>query len=193
MWLPAEKPRLHDLSESKLRDAIFERRSAIRVHRDAMGDDRCWLDDYLVWGLVEGLPMEPPDAVRYDESGMAMCRGFYRHRRAEDPDPVPADAILDADHWDDDIWRMSQTELVDELARIQSAIKAHHENSPVTIKEDRVLYAILPEKMPADFRLPPEEKFLGEALAPRAGCPSFWRSHAKCGEACDLHKWGPCT
>jgi hypothetical protein len=96
---------------------------------------------------------------------------------------------------------MGHDKLLDELVKLQDAILAHREvgNKPRTVEDDRQLYRVLPEKLPADFRLPPKEDFLGEAKAPTAGCPSFWRSHfgcSGCGEcaqkASDLHKWGPC-
>ena len=38
------------------------------------------------------------------------------------------------------------------------------------------------------------EEFIGEAKAPHAGCPAFWRSHANCPvERHNLHRWGPCV
>jgi hypothetical protein len=89
---------------------------------------------------------------------------------------------------------MTREELALEHARLGAAILRHRDiaDRPRTADDDRALYAVLPEKLPADFRLPPEDEFLGEAKAPHAGCPSFWRSHAACPAAHDLHRWGPC-
>lgn len=70
--------------------------------------------------------------------------------------------------------------------------RALNDDTPGTADDDRALYAILPEKMPADLRLPPEDHFLGETKSPDAGCPAFWRSHDGCGPECNLHQWGPC-
>ncbi len=90
---------------------------------------------------------------------------------------------------------MQHAELVETLFALQQSIRAHRDifSKKRTLEDDRTLYALLPEKIPADFRLPPEPEFLGEAKAPRAGCPSFWRSHSTCATSDhDLHKWGPC-
>ncbi len=173
---------------------IIECRHAIRQHRDARGDDRCWLDDYKIWALIPGsfpAPLEVPPM----EEAMDMCRAFYKLRGSDTADETPADAVRDPQHWDEDIEKMSDEQLTEELVRIKTAVRRHRDAacSPITIGEDRELYSILPEKIPADFRLPLEAEFLGEAQAPDAGCPSFWRSHAHCKAKChDLHKWGPC-
>jgi hypothetical protein len=166
-------------------------RDRIRYHRNQKGDDRCWLDDYSVWEL---LPDSPPMPSFSLEEGMRNCRAFWAFRRAEFPDIMPPDATLDSNLWDDDLTKMSAEELAEEFIRLCRAIRGHRDvnGRPRTTSDDRALYAVLPEKVPADFRLPPEEEFLGEAKAPNAGCPAFWRSHAGCAQ-CNLHRWGPCT
>jgi hypothetical protein len=185
------------LSGLELKDAILERRNAIRGHRDARGDDRCWLDDYLVWELVDGMP-DLADCHMTREAGMRSCRDFYEFRRADLPDPVPRDAIRDPKLWDEDLKILSRPRLLDELLRLHRAIEAHALEARLTVAEDRALYAILPEKLAADFRLPARQKFLVPVTpesgcpAPRYGCPQFWDSHAACGAKCNLHQWGPC-
>lgn len=175
-----------------LRRSVLECRTAIRSHRDEKGDDRCWIDDYAVWGQVPGLSQmltEPPPF----ENAMAICRDFYRLRRAATCDPVPAHAITDPKLWDADLDAMTDTQLGAELERLHAVIRTHHAADTLTIDDDRALYTVLPEKMPADFRLPPEHEFLGEAKAPHAGCPSFWRSHKNCPTSCHtLSQWGVC-
>lgn len=177
-----------------LKLAILERRNAIRKHRDAIGDDRCWVDDYLVWQMVVEVPcvpIMPPDF----ETAMNLCRQFYHLRRAETLDPMPDDAVLDYGLWDDDLAEITKDRLLDKLDEIQRVIWRHYDvgDRPRTIEDDRMLYAILPEKVPGDLRLPPEDEFLGEVLAPVAGCPAFWRSHGTCPVSChNLHAWGPC-
>jgi hypothetical protein len=174
--------------------SIIEARHAIRQHRDAKGDDRCWLDDYFIWALIPGsfpVPLTPPPM----EEAMDMCRGFYKFRRADTADAMPIDAQPDRLQWDKDLEAMDDKALEAELQRIHTAVRAYRDAAcrHITIEDDRALYRILPENLPADFRLPPEDEFLGEAKAPNAGCPSFWRSHANCHVKChDLHKWGPC-
>jgi hypothetical protein len=188
MRLSADRFKLGKMAADELREAVLERRAAIRRHRDAKGDDRCWVDDYFVWELLEYSPtlvLPPFDAA------MAQCRAFYQHRRAAAPDPAPAEDLPQPDA---DLDVMTQPQLAATLAALQEGIRKHRDvkDRPRSLDDDRALYALLPEKRPADFRLPPEEEFLGEAKAPHAGCPSFWRSHAGCTQAHDLHRWGPC-
>jgi hypothetical protein len=59
-------------------------------------------------------------------------------------------------------------------------------------REYERLYALLPERLPADTRLPPRPEFLGEKKAPHAGCPSYVRSHAGCSthRSCSFMVWG---
>lgn len=174
--------------------SIIEARHAIREHRDAKGDDRCWVDDYKIWALIPGsfpVPLQPPPF----EEAMDMCRGFYKRRRAETADPMPANAVADRQQWDKDLEEMDDAGLEAELQRINAAVRAHRDAAcnVLTIDDDRALYRVLPENLPADFRLPAEEDFLGEGKAPAAGCPSFWRSHAHCAvKRHNLHQWGPC-
>jgi hypothetical protein len=193
--LPYDRFKLSSLNldEASLREAILERRQVIRMHRDQKGDDRCWLDDWLVWMMLDDTSPEPrlPPSV-----SMTRCQMFYQCRRADAPDPMPANAISDPTLWDSDLNGATLIRLSDELACLQACIRLHRDigNRPHTIDDDRFLYHVLPEKMPADFRLPPRAEFLGELRAPHAGCPSFWRSHQACApDACNLHQWGPCA
>lgn len=61
--------------------------TAIRHHRDQRGDDRCWLDDLV---LYETLGEPPPDFSLMPECEfLESCRRFYRQRmeQAADLDP----------------------------------------------------------------------------------------------------------
>lgn len=181
------------LSESALHDAILERRTAIRSHRDQRGDDRCWLDDAVMWSALVDTPSEPTVLPGYDEM-MRRCTSFYNKRRSDISDPVPKDAIIDREHWDDDLASMTHAELLDELLRIQKALRTHRDinGRERNTEDDRALYRILPEHLPADFRLPAVDAFLGTAK-PCAGCPNFWKSHEHCGTNIhNTHRWGPC-
>lgn len=195
MILSCERLELSLLNESELREAMRERRRVIREHRDMRGDDRCWLDDYVVWAMLDDSP-PAPSALPAFEAGMEKCRQFFRDRNAEAADPAPTGAIVDPARWDDDLQNTTPAQLLDELVRVQEAIRRHRDiaGRPRTAEDDRALYGVLPEKVPADFRLPPEEAFLGEARSPQAGCPAFWRSHSACATSRhNLHRWGPCT
>ena len=173
-------------------DAIRRRRHVIRAHRDAIGDDRCWTDDYLVWEMLNDTFRMPALQLSITER-MARCISFYEHRRSETKDSLPEDAIMDAAYWDNDLWKKTTRELFAELIRIQEAIRGHRTivRRPRTVDDDRKLYSVLPEKIPADFRLPPQEEFLGRERR-QAGCPNFWDSHSNCGYECNVHQWGPC-
>jgi hypothetical protein len=191
MRLSGDRHKLVKMAAGELAEAIAERRAVIRAHRDAKGDDRCWIDDLAVWRMVDGLPADAATLPSFDE-GMRRCAEFYRNRRAEAADVGDAAIASGADA---DIPGMAHADLVKCLTALQSAIRAHFDvkDRPRTLDDDRTLYAVLPEKVAPDFRLPPEGDFLGEGKAPHAGCPSFWRSHSGCtAERHNLHCWGPC-
>lgn len=191
-----EKLKRLNLTKIEIISHIRLRRQRIRSHRNQKGDDRCWLDDFPVWALVDGLPSRPPK-LSYEEN-MRRCHEFYQFRRAMSADTMSPDAIRDRRRWNTDLVGIlkhsSQFQLIRMLYQVQCEIVEHYDigDRPRGIDDDRRLYATLPEKVPADFRLPSYEDFLGEVLAPKAGCPSFWRSHGNCTGTCDLHKWGPC-
>ena len=186
---------MNDQKKSVVSASIKKLRDGIRYHRDQKGDDRCWLDDNGLWSLLHNNTQAHETSLPSFEEMMRACRDFFLHRRALTPDPIPSDAKLDPKTWDDDLLVMTNDELEKEFLRLQHAIQTHQESKekPLAIEDDRLLYKVLPEKLPADFRLPPEEDFLGEGKQPNAGCPSFWRSHETCPcKEHDLHRWGPC-
>ncbi len=190
-----------NLREQMIIGHIIDRRQVIRYHRDQKGDDRCWVDDYLVWGMVKGQADRPP-ALSFT-ANMARCRQYYRLRSTTEADPIPPDAILDKRLWDVDLKGIlkgmrkysSSFQLIRLLYDYQILIISHYEPpyKVHTFHTDRMLYSILPEKVPADFRLPPRKEFLHDRGSPCSSCPSFWKSHERCTKPCDLHRWGPCN
>lgn len=171
---------------------ILEMRKGIRYARDQKGDDRCWLDDYKV---TNALPATKRLVVfpTYDE-GMKKCQYFFKNRNANSPDPTPANAILDPLEWDSDLVRMSSESLWEEYTKLEKGI-IKFDSIPIekrTIEHDRELYSLLPEKIPADFRLPCERDFLEVREGATAGCPQFWKSHENCSGEHNIHQWGPC-
>lgn len=175
-----------------IRTSIIALRNAIRDHRDAKGDDRCWLDDYKLWTVLHDSPSIPNLTLA---EAMARCTEFYLNRRAEQADPAPPTAISDTRLWDDDLDEDYQN-LPQIWRELMRAILAHRDlpdGAVRTLEHDRALYLVLPEKIPADFRLPAEEEFLGRSPNPQASCPNFWDSHTGCNaNTCNLHDWGPC-
>lgn len=180
------------MSEKTKKD-VLRCRQAIREHRDAKLDDRCWVDDYAVWATVDGTTADLSTPPPYEEA-MKECLSFYAGRRSEHPDPPVPNSTPRPALWDQDLLGMTEAALQEEYSRIRLAICGHFDKKgSLTIDDDRALYNILPEKLPADFRLPRTAEFLGEEKAPHAGCPSFWRSHAQCrSSGHNLHRWGPC-
>ncbi len=114
MILPSKREELPYISGEDCRITILERRRSIRSHRDQRGDNRCFLDDYLLWKWLRDSPPEPR-AETLIGRGMEQCTLFYEHRRAEVADVIPIDAILDSIHWDDDLRAMTSEELRSEL------------------------------------------------------------------------------
>lgn len=181
------------MNPEELRGSILTMRQAIRRHRDTKGDDRCWLDDFLVWKILSDSPDDLTVLPAYEDA-MSACRSFFELRRSSELDPVPVDAIVDSAHWDEDLVNASEEQLGLILAMLSAAIRVHRDikERPRTIEDDRKLYAVLPEKLPADFRLPTEGAFLGTEVE-GAGCPNFWKSHGCCPcTTHNLHAWGPC-
>ena len=178
----------------QLSQKISRIRGAIRQHRNQRGDNRCWLDDYLVWKTLDEDCGEP---VTIPDDAMDRCRAFYEFRRSDTFDETSLGTSVDREHVSDaDLEGMEGDDLMRELDRVTTQVRSHRDinGRPRTLDDDRALYAVLPDQSPADFRLPAEDKFLGEALAPRAGCPAFWRSHANCPTGRhDFHRWGPCN
>jgi len=176
------------MNKSEVLSRVVLLRSVIRKHRDQIGDDRCWIDDYWLWELLSDTKdfCEKPNF----EDGMKACRKFYEFRRKEDFIPRK-DTVFD----DRDLNVMSDDDLFSELTLLESAIRKHRDilNRPRTWKDDEELYMVLPDGISADFRLPPKEEFL-DGVKEGCGCPNFWKSHENCEEkTCDLHNWGPCT
>lgn len=194
MPLPYDRSKLERLNPIEMYKAILDRRKVIRWHRDQKLDDRCWVDDFAVWEMLDDSPVYYHVNPRNIELVMTKCIEFWEYRRSETPDAIPINALRNRMLWDSDLRRSNEKAMLDKLVEIQMAIKAHRDHMGVrTLTQDRHLYSILPEKLPADFRLGPREKFLGEARAPKAGCPSFWRSHATCRPGlCSIRVWGPC-
>ena len=174
-----------------VRSQIIELRKVIRYHRDQIGDDRCWVDDHLVWNALPETK-QVLHLPTYDE-GMRQCRAFFNYRNSTTKEETPADAILEHAKWDDDLVKMNAEGLSSELSKLENAIRKHSYivYRVRTVEDDKELYAVLPEKIPADFRLPSEEDFLGTTRTD-AGCPQFWKSHEHCQGEHNIHQWGPC-
>lgn len=188
------------LSMSELRTEIAERRRILREHRDAKGDNRCWISDYSIFAFLEDSePLtRPADHKEFFEQFLRKCADFHRFNNATHLDPTPITAILDPAKWDVDISKMDYAELFKELMKLQTAsfnLREISKRRPTTCDDYRILYQVLPEKIPADLRLPDVERFVGRSEIPTESCPNFLDSHKDCNpKTCNLFEWGhACT
>ncbi len=131
--------------------AILNLRYAVRWHRDQFGDDRCWLDDWRVYKfLPEGFKNELPSY----EACMELCKQ-YKNFRTETKPPVPYESVT-KNQLDIDLLYLSPSGLKYELEQICQAVR-HHLNigdGNRTASDDRLLYNILPDKIPANQSVP---------------------------------------
>lgn len=86
-WEKAMDERLPQLKSHRRRIAELEQ--AIRDHRDARGDDRCWLDDielYKVLGEDE-VPEAMQLALPNREAFLGRCAQYWEHRQKPGCEP----------------------------------------------------------------------------------------------------------
>lgn len=67
--------------EAKLTEELERLRAGIRAHRDARGDDRCYLDDAALYALL-GEEVKPETALPPREVFLANCARFHASRQA---------------------------------------------------------------------------------------------------------------
>ncbi len=189
---------LIELPTDELLIAVRHRRALIRWHREQRGDDRCWLDDWVVHLALSDTQSEP---AKLPEEAMQLCEEFFERRQAPE-DPIDqgeftaaqrqeADSLLEQMLQDRDGGRKF---LIRELLMLQIGILGHRLEKPRNWIADQQLYLWLPEQRLAVTRLPSREEFLAVQPGAAHGCPQFIASHADCpiATACDLHRWGPC-
>lgn len=78
---------MHELGDAKERievldDALTALRQAVRDHRDARGDDRCWLDDIELYkALHEPVPEDMELALPNRNAFLTRCEQYFEHRQ----------------------------------------------------------------------------------------------------------------
>lgn len=180
--------------------AIYRAREVIRYHRDQRGDDRCWLDDLVLWARIG---VERPRKLPGRREMERQCALFFVLRqRPGEPRHPRRGAIRDPARWNDDLARHGYHRrwLAREASRILAGIMRHYVDSlarPLTWRDDERLYALLPEGLWPDTRLGPESQFLrseGLRRGEQKSCPRYWKSHQGCpaSKGCTLTQWGPC-
>jgi len=151
---------------SKLQIEIIKLRSIIRYHRDQEGDDRCWLDDELLYeSLPETANISP--SLPSKEFFMDKCTRFHskrqdpnQKRKANKPSQIPMDE--DVRTLDEDVKNMSEEEQNKEIARLKQAIRLHRNigDNQRSWQDDKRLYQALNENSIYDTTLPDQDKFL---------------------------------
>lgn len=173
---------IQQMSVAELKDEVIRLRNGIREHRDTTGDDRCWLDDLLLYKLLPGSLPESAELPPWEEMER-LCRQFFENRQCSRcPHSIPPDAITDPAEWDKDLKHMLRDELYREALRLREAIRFHRDEhgKKRTAEDDEKLYTALPEKLPADTRL------TGSAFLP--SCRRFWKTRQG-QHPQKLHEW----
>jgi hypothetical protein len=165
------KTNFDQTNNTQLQVEIIKLRNIIRYHRDQKGNDRCWLDDEL---LYESLP-ETTDKVIVlpsREVFMEKCARFHARRQApeqtkqvnQEADQLP----------DQDIEELTEGEQKKEVARLKQAIRLHRNigDSQRSWQDDQRLYKVLNENTEYDTTLPDQETFL-------SACDRFFASRGK--------------
>lgn len=68
-----------DKDRLKLIDRIEELEAAIRIHRNARGQDRCWENDLELYRLLpEGLPAGYTGGMPTKEEFLAGCENYWQ-------------------------------------------------------------------------------------------------------------------
>ncbi len=162
----------------QLQGEIIKLRNVIRYHRDQKGDDRCWLDDEL---LYESLP-ETADKAQLlpsKEVFMEKCARFHSRRQAPER---PKQASQDPDQPTEQALKgMNEDELKKEIARLIQAIRLHRNigDNKRSWQDDIRLYRILNENTNYDTTLPDQKTFL-------TSCNRFFSTRRN---PPDLHNW----
>lgn len=166
---------------TKTQDTLLEEvrrsRTAIREHRDQMGDYRCWVDDEVLYHLtlpeLKDLSPELPDLSEF----MRRCEAYHTNRQdpSEPEASIPMDSSIGplpltyAPELDADLVAMTSEQLREERDQIWGAIRAHravgHKNR--NYHHDQTLYLLLPERKLAVTQLPPRDLFIG------GNCPAY--------------------
>ncbi|MCB0353946.1 MAG: hypothetical protein KDD64_10490 [Bdellovibrionales bacterium] len=165
------------VSISQVTERIRAIRCAIRLHRDQIGDYRCWVDDEVLYHqcLPELTSMEPelPSVKEFH----ANCQAFFKKRQnpSDQGKAIPLDSSIGPlelsyrESLDIDLSGREPQDLDRVWEELLQAIRVHRLKGVLerTYTDDAELYSVLPEKSPALTALPPEELFLGR------NCPAY--------------------
>lgn len=145
------------LGRARAKEEILKARNAIRKHRDAVGDDRCWLDDDLVYQCLPGY--KPITTLCPRVEFLKKCRIFKERRcgwRSYAPGLLRV-PLLESGMSDEDIDRWTVKTLRAHVLWLWLAIQNHHDcGDNKTSFDDILLYLVLPDGIEPNLSLPPE-------------------------------------
>lgn len=130
--------------EHWIRTRLRAYRNAIRHHRDQRDDDRCWVDDHLLYHVVLGLPdlSELPDKAEW----MRRC-GLFHGRRSPGPFVAPHPPSPIHGDPDRDLETMGADTLEAMLKHLVMTVLEHHaRGEQKSWSDDIALYLVLPER-----------------------------------------------
>ena len=155
-WVPLIQKAGRSTREQAQKE-ILKARNAIRKHRDAVGDDRCWLDDDLVYQCLPDY--KPITTLCSREDFLRKCRIFKERRCgwSSYPSGLLKVASLESGTGDEDIGKWDNEKLRAHVLWLWLAIKNHHDcDDNKTSVDDILLYMVLPDGIEPDLSLPPE-------------------------------------
>jgi len=139
------------------KEEILKARNAIRKHRDAKGDDRCWFDDDLIYQCLPGY--KPITTLYPREEFLKKCRIFKERRFGwcSYPDGLLKIPLLESGMSDTDIEKWTDEKLRAHVLWLWLSIQNHHDcGDNKTSADDILLYLVLPDGIEPDLSLPPE-------------------------------------
>ena len=166
---------LKQLDQLALRNEIVKMRKALRYHRDQKGDDRCWLDDDLLYELM---PETPPSTLLPSPAFMERCQRFHEARQCPEQVVNNASCTLDTD---EDLALMDDRQFLPEALRLRAAIREHRDAGEFVRdwRDDKKLYALLPDTTQSNTSLPSQVEFL-------ESCEWFFQTRTA---PLKLHEW----
>lgn len=72
---------LDNMSLIELQQEVMKLRNSIRYHRDQKGHDRCWIDDYKLYALLEDIDQTSINYQMPDKKCfLDNCEKYYNER-----------------------------------------------------------------------------------------------------------------
>ncbi len=136
-------------------------RHAIRSHRNEVGHNRCWMNDWLIYEIILGIPI--PQKFPSFEECMRLCEQYWDKRGQQgDQPPTVLSRINKVGNVDLDLVGMSELQLTRTSEIISTAVEKHRKigDGERTALDDRELYAVLPEKFIPNQTLPSRKEFV---------------------------------